>query len=87
MYKFPDVHNKAAGTLARIAREMGVEKYIHFSAMNVNNELPTHYIPGGSRFLRSKVSMFCLFILIFHIGYCCSNDVYTVICSPTGNSY
>ena len=57
MYKFHDVNRIAARDIARTAKECGVERLIHFSAMNCHEELETHYIPGGSRFLRSKVML------------------------------
>ncbi|CAF4813331.1 unnamed protein product, partial [Rotaria magnacalcarata] len=35
-YSFDDVHVKLAGTIARLARECGVQRLIHFSALNAS---------------------------------------------------
>ena len=68
MFKFDDVHMIGAKNIASMARECGVKKLIHFSAMNCSKELQTHYVPGGSRFLRSKVS----FLIIRYRIFCCT---------------
>nr|XP_037285789.1 NADH dehydrogenase [ubiquinone] 1 alpha subcomplex subunit 9, mitochondrial-like isoform X3 [Rhipicephalus microplus] len=53
-FTFNEVHVKGAERIARIARESGVEKLIHFSALNVaENPKPIIKI-GGSKFLASK---------------------------------
>ncbi|KAK3102226.1 hypothetical protein FSP39_009738 [Pinctada imbricata] len=39
-YTFYDVHTKAPETLARIAKEMGVERFIHFSDVNASANPP-----------------------------------------------
>ncbi|XP_037501978.1 NADH dehydrogenase [ubiquinone] 1 alpha subcomplex subunit 9, mitochondrial [Rhipicephalus sanguineus] len=53
-FSFNEVHVKGAERIARIARESGVQKLIHFSALNVM-ENPKPIIKfGGSKFLASK---------------------------------
>jgi NADH dehydrogenase (ubiquinone) 1 alpha subcomplex subunit 9 len=52
-FSFNDVHVEGARRLARIAREVGVEKFIHVSALNATPE-PEEFIFGGSEFLKSK---------------------------------
>ena len=53
-YSFDQVHVEGARRLARIARESGVEKFIHFSHLNAQPNPPSIYIKGGSKFLISK---------------------------------
>ncbi|CAN7998308.1 unnamed protein product [Ixodes hexagonus] len=53
-FPFSEVHVKGAQTIARIARESGVQKLIHFSALNAT-ESPKPVIKfGGSKFYASK---------------------------------
>lgn len=53
-FNFKDVHVDGARRIARIAREAGVEKFIHVSALNADpHPEPTVY-EAGSQFLRSK---------------------------------
>ena len=54
-FKFDDVHVKGAQDIARVARECGVEKLIHFSHLNAQPNPPSIYVKGGSGYLRSKV--------------------------------
>ncbi len=54
-YPFKEVHVEGSRRLARIAREMGVQRFIQVSAMNANLNPPEFFIPGGSQFLKSKV--------------------------------
>lgn len=54
-FTLKDVNVDGARRLARIAKEVGVEKFIHISHLNAAPELPTIYVKGGSEFLRSKV--------------------------------
>lgn len=53
-FPFSEVHVKGAERIARIARESGVQKLIHFSALNAT-ENPKPIIKfGGSKFYASK---------------------------------
>ncbi|PVD33464.1 hypothetical protein C0Q70_04720 [Pomacea canaliculata] len=53
-FNFTDVHVEGAQRIARIARESGVEKLVHFSSLNAS-PTPQHiYSKAGSKFLRSK---------------------------------
>ncbi len=52
-FSFEKVHVEGARRLARIAREMGVEKFVHMSALNATPS-PTPIMYGGSKFLASK---------------------------------
>jgi len=48
------VHVTGAQTLARIAREAGVERFIHMSHLNAQPNPTPIFIKGGSKFLKSK---------------------------------
>lgn len=53
-FPFKEVHVEGARRLARIAREAGVEKFIHFSALNASPDPKPLVYSQGSGFLRSK---------------------------------
>lgn len=53
-FSYDDVHVKGAQRIARIARECGVEKLLHFSALNASAKPEGHILSEGSEFLRSK---------------------------------
>ncbi|GFG28357.1 hypothetical protein Cfor_07768 [Coptotermes formosanus] len=53
-FSFDDVHVKGAKTLARLAKEAGVEKFIHVSALNATSNPEPLIIKTGSKFLQSK---------------------------------
>lgn len=55
-YPFEKVHVEGAQRLARISRQMGVERFIHFSALNASHKPQEYYVKGGSRFLKSKAA-------------------------------
>ena len=57
-YTFNDVHVKGAARIARIAKEMGVEKLVHVSHLNAAPSLKKIYVNEGSKYLRSKVCTF-----------------------------
>lgn len=54
-FTFDGVHVEGAQRLARIARESGVEKFIHISHLNAQPHPPSKYVKGGSKYLKSKV--------------------------------
>lgn len=53
-FKFYDVHVTGARRLARIAREAGVEKFIHLSSLNVGEDIERAFLKNGSQFLHTK---------------------------------
>uniref|UniRef100_A0A0N5AU37 NADH dehydrogenase [ubiquinone] 1 alpha subcomplex subunit 9, mitochondrial n=1 Tax=Syphacia muris TaxID=451379 RepID=A0A0N5AU37_9BILA len=53
-FSFADTNVEGAGRLARIAREMGVERFIHLSALNASVNPPPGILKKGSEFLRTK---------------------------------
>ena len=55
-FSYDDVHVKIARTIARLARECGVQRLIHFSALNASPTPPPIIFGKPSRFLQSKVT-------------------------------
>lgn len=53
-FKFNDVHVEGARLLARIAKNAGVEKFIHVSALNATEHPEPIFSKTGSKFLSSK---------------------------------
>lgn len=53
-FSFKEVHINGARRIARIAREEGVEKLIHMSALNASANPEPHVYEKGSQFLASK---------------------------------
>lgn len=53
-FKFEDVHVEGARRLARIAKEAGVKRFIHVSALNASENPEPHVVKNGSKFLKSK---------------------------------
>ncbi|VDD87058.1 unnamed protein product [Enterobius vermicularis] len=53
-FSFADTHVDGARRLARIAREMGVERFIHLSALSASTNPPPGILKKGSEFLRTK---------------------------------
>lgn len=53
-FKYQDVHVDGARRIARIAKELGVEKFVHFSSLNAVPNPQSIFIRGGSKFLKSK---------------------------------
>ena len=49
------LHVKLARTIARVSRECGVQRLIHFSALNASPTPPAIIFRKPSRFLQSKV--------------------------------
>jgi NADH dehydrogenase (ubiquinone) 1 alpha subcomplex subunit 9 len=54
-FSFDDVHAKIPRTIARLAREAGVQRLIHFSALNASPNPPAIIVRKPSKFLQSKV--------------------------------
>ncbi|XP_045175185.2 NADH dehydrogenase [ubiquinone] 1 alpha subcomplex subunit 9, mitochondrial-like [Mercenaria mercenaria] len=53
-FTFHDVHVTGAQTIARLAKEYDVEKFVHISALNAGKETSNIY-KGGSKFLKAKL--------------------------------
>jgi len=53
-FDFDGVHVEGARTIARIAKEVGVQRLVHLSAMNCTPNPTPHILKNGSGFLRSK---------------------------------
>lgn len=53
-FDFDAVHVEGARTIARIAKEVGVKRLIHVSAMNVTPNPTPHALKNGSQWLKSK---------------------------------
>jgi len=53
-FSYQDVNVEGARTIARVCREMGVQRLVHMSHINAREEPERAFLPGGSRFLRSK---------------------------------
>ncbi|XP_066255635.1 NADH dehydrogenase [ubiquinone] 1 alpha subcomplex subunit 9, mitochondrial [Euwallacea similis] len=53
-YSYTDVHEHGARRLARLAKEAGVKRFIHFSALNASEDPKGVILKNGSRFLKSK---------------------------------
>ncbi|XP_026688900.1 NADH dehydrogenase [ubiquinone] 1 alpha subcomplex subunit 9, mitochondrial-like isoform X2 [Diaphorina citri] len=53
-FTIADANVEIPARLARLSKEMGVEKFIHISALNADPNPPTYYISGGSQFYRTK---------------------------------
>lgn len=53
-FTFDEVHVEGSRRLARICREMGVERFIHLSSLNVTPNPEPILLSSGSQFLRSK---------------------------------
>lgn len=60
-FSFEKVHVEGGRRLARLAREAGVERFIHVSALNATEHPKRIMLPGGSKWLASKVSAVFLF--------------------------
>ncbi|KAJ9585216.1 hypothetical protein L9F63_002979 [Diploptera punctata] len=53
-FKFEDVNVEGARRIARLAKEAGVEKFVHVSALNPSDGAEPLIIKNGSGFLKSK---------------------------------
>merc|ERR1712212_360679 len=53
-FSFEKAHIEGAERLARISKEMGVDRFIHVSALNSNVDHEGYLMKGGSKFLKTK---------------------------------
>ena len=66
-FSFKDVHIDGARRIARIAKELGVETFLHCSALNAcENPKPT-YRKKGAKFYATKVFSWMLILLKLYV--------------------
>ncbi|XP_050722577.1 NADH dehydrogenase [ubiquinone] 1 alpha subcomplex subunit 9, mitochondrial-like [Eriocheir sinensis] len=53
-FSFDKVHVEGSHRLAHICKEMGVERFLHVSALNSDREHEGYFLKGGSKFLKTK---------------------------------
>ncbi|KAG0719216.1 NADH dehydrogenase [ubiquinone] 1 alpha subcomplex subunit 9, mitochondrial [Chionoecetes opilio] len=53
-FSYEQVHVEGSQRLARLSKEMGVERFLHVSALNSDREHEGYILKGGSNFLRTK---------------------------------
>jgi len=53
-FSYKDVNVTGPATIARICREMGVQRLVHMSHINAREKPEKAFLPGGSKFLASK---------------------------------
>jgi len=53
-FSFQEVHVDGARTIARIAKESGIEKFVHLSCLNASPNPQKIYMKDGSKYLKSK---------------------------------
>jgi len=53
-FSFEDVNITGPQTIARICKEEGVQRLVHMSHINARDQPEKAFLPGGSKFLRTK---------------------------------
>lgn len=53
-FTMEEAHIEGCARVAKLARETGIKRFIHVSALNCSPNPPATYVKGGSRFLRTK---------------------------------
>eukprot|EP00090_Calanus_glacialis_P006165 TRINITY_DN1483_c0_g1_i1.p1 TRINITY_DN1483_c0_g1~~TRINITY_DN1483_c0_g1_i1.p1 ORF type:complete len:443 (-),score=135.49 TRINITY_DN1483_c0_g1_i1:111-1397(-) len=53
-FSYEDVNITGPQTIARLCKEAGVKRLVHMSHINAREEPETAFLPGGSRFLKTK---------------------------------
>jgi NADH dehydrogenase (ubiquinone) 1 alpha subcomplex subunit 9 len=53
-FSYEDVNITAPQTIARLCKEAGVKRLVHMSHINAREEPEKAFLPGGSRFLKTK---------------------------------
>jgi len=53
-FKYEDVNIEGPATLARICKEAGVQRFVHMSHINAREQPAKAFLPGGSKFLKTK---------------------------------
>jgi NADH dehydrogenase (ubiquinone) 1 alpha subcomplex subunit 9 len=53
-FSLDDVHVKGARNIARIAKDVGVERLVHISALNASDNPTPYLLKKGSEFMRTK---------------------------------
>lgn len=53
-FNYEDINVTGPATLARICKEMGVKRFVHFSHLNARPQPEVVFLPGGSQWLKTK---------------------------------
>jgi len=53
-FNYEEANAIGPARIARISKQMGVKRFVHLSAMNVDQSYEGYCVKGGSRFLKSK---------------------------------
>ena len=53
-FSYEDVNITGPQTIARICKEAGVKRLVHMSHINAREQPEQAFLPGGSRFLKTK---------------------------------
>lgn len=53
-FSYEDINIEGPATLARVCKESGVKRFIHMSSINAREQPDVAFLPGGSKWLKTK---------------------------------